>query len=167
MASSSQSALVLPEILTTSRFYIELTVDNAELVDGFFMDCQGFQRSFDTIEITEVTPKKWGKEGKSRGRVVRTKIPGNTKSDNITLKRGLCRASTFWKWFAAVEQGQWAEQYRTGDITIYSQGGTEEARFRFEEAWPASYKLGDLSASGSELQIEELELAVQEFYRIV
>ena len=32
-----------PEILTASRFYLELSLDGSnQSVDGIFMDCQGF-----------------------------------------------------------------------------------------------------------------------------
>ena len=155
----------LPEVLTSNRFYVDLLVDASGLVDAFFTECSGFKRSYDVVEIAEVTAQKWGAKGTSYGRVVRTKIPGNTKSENIILKRGLTLTTTLWDWFKTIEEGQWSEQYRDGDIVIYNQWGTEMARYSFTGAWPISYTIGSLSANTNDFVIEELELAVDEFYR--
>ncbi|MBD2123526.1 phage tail protein [Trichocoleus sp. FACHB-262] len=155
------------EILTNSRFYLEITLaDSQECIDGYFMECHGFKRSQEVISICEVTPQKWGREDAKVGRVLRTKLPGNSKSENIILKRGLCVSGTLWRWFKAVEVGNWRDQRRDGDITIYDQHADAKARFRFLKAWPVSYKISDLKAAGSEFEVEELELAVEEFIRV-
>lgn len=153
------------EVLTTSRFYLELKLEGSkELIDGYFMECQGFKRTQDVIEICEVTPQKWAKAQK--GYVQRTKIPGNTKSDNIILKFGMTISETMWKWFEKVEMGEWAKNRKDGDLTLYNQGGEIQARFRFLQAWPVRYKISDMKAGGNEFQVEELELAVSEFIRV-
>jgi phage tail-like protein len=155
------------EILTAARFYIELHLDGSqEPVDGYFMECQGFKRSQEVIEHCEVTPQKWGKNGTAQGLVVRTKIPGNPKSENLVLRRGLTISMTMWKWFNAVETGNWAGQRKAGDLTIYNQASEEQARFRFQGAWPTRYKIADVKAGSNEFEIEEVELAVDEFLRI-
>jgi phage tail-like protein len=153
-----------PEILTTCRFYLELKLDGSqEPVDAYFMDCKGFKRTQDVIEACEVTPQKWGKA--KYGQVVRTKVPGNVKSNNLTLRRGLTGSATFWKWFEAVQAGNWKEQRKSGSLTVYDQAGTMQARFEFQGAWPTSYTLTDLSASSNEVEIEEVEVAFEEFTR--
>lgn len=134
------------------------------MIDGYFMECQGFKRTQDVIEICEVTPQKWAKA--SQGYVLRTKIPGNSKSENIILKSGMTISDTLWKWFEKVESGHWAENCLDGSITIYNQGGAPHAQFDFLNAWPVRYKISDLKASGNEFQVEELELAVSEFKRV-
>lgn len=155
------------EILTASRFYLELSLDGShDLIDGYFTECQGFKRSQDVIEVCEVTSQKWGRNNASKGRVNRTKIPGNMKSENIILKRGLTISETLWKWLKAVEEGNWAKQRRDGDLTIYDQHGDPQARFRFLRGWPTSYKVSDVKTDSTEFQIEELELAVEEFLRV-
>lgn len=155
------------EVLTTSRFYLELRLDNSkDLIDAYFSECSGFKRSQEVIEIAEVTGQKWGRANNAAGRVARTKMPGNMKSENITLKFGLTTSDTIWKWFKQVERGEWSSQRRYGDITIYDQGGKEQARFRFTGAWPVSYKISDMKADSSDFQIEELELSVEEFLRV-
>ncbi|HLP88498.1 MAG TPA: phage tail protein [Nostocaceae cyanobacterium] len=146
----------LPEILTNSKFYLELILEGSQEIDGYFMDCQGFNVKQDPIEIAEVT---------KGGVVVRTKIPGNVKVGNITLKRGLSISQTMWKWFENVQNKQWGQKRKDGFLVIYDQGAREAARYDFKRAWPTSYKIGDLKAAGNEFQIEELELVVEELIR--
>ena len=153
-----------PELLINSRFYIELKLDGSqEPVDAYFMECKGFKHSQEVIEVCEVTPKKWGKA--SSGYIVRTKVPGNVKTNNITLRRGMTKSATLWKWFEAVQEGNWAKQRRDGSLTIYNQAANPEARFEFQGAWPVSYIVSDLSSSGTDLEIEEMEIAVEMFKR--
>lgn len=160
-----ETAGQVPEILTAHRFYLGLTLDGQkDNVDGFFLECQGFKRSQDAIEITEVTPNKWGASDK--GQVVRTKIPGNVKSGNITLKRGMTNSLAIWKWFEAVQEGKWASQRKNAALTIYDQSGQEQARFELAGAWPASYKIADVNARSSDIEIEEIEVAYEEFKRV-
>ena len=157
------------EILTTARFYLGLTLEGSkDLIDGYFMECQGFKRSLEVIEICEVVPQKWGAQGSAnQGRVARTKMPGNYKNDNLKLRFGMTISDTMWKWFDRVEKGEWHQLKKDGDLTLYDQGGTEQARFRFQGGWPINYKIADVKAASNDFQIEELELAVDEFLRVV
>lgn len=155
-----------PEILVSSRFYLELKLDGSnDAVDGIFMDCKGFKTTQEVIEFAEVTPEKWAKA--TKGKIRRTKIPGNLKIQNITLKRGLNISKTLWNWFEAVEQGNWGKQRRDGSLTIYNQAGEEQVRFDFFRAWPTSYTISDVSASSNDYEIEEIELACEDFRRNV
>jgi phage tail-like protein len=154
------------EILTTSRFYLEVSLDGShDLIDGYFSECQNFKRTQEVIEICEVTPQKWGTSA-SKGRMNRTKLPGNSKNDNIILRRGMTISDTFWRWLRQVESGNWAKQRRDGDLTIYDQHGDIRARFRFLRGWPISYKIANVKPDNNEFQIEEIELAVEEFMRV-
>jgi phage tail-like protein len=154
----------MPEILASCRFYVELTLDGSLApIDAYFLDCKGFKRTQEIIEVAEVTPQAWGKA--KTGYVVRTKVPGNLKTNNITLRRGLTQSPTLWKWFDAVQTGNWGAQRRDGSISIYDQAGDVQARFMFYRAWPTSYVLSDFSAGSNEVEIEEMELAVEAFIR--
>jgi len=155
------------EVLTGSRFYLELRVDGGDdRIDGYFMECLGFKRTQEVVEFCQVTPQKWGKQGNSAGRVVRSKIPGNITSGNLTLKRGMTISTALWDWFKEIEQGNWSKQRRDGDLTVYDQSSTERARFRFLGAWPVNYTISDAKVGNSDFQIEELELVVDEFVRV-
>ena len=152
------------EFLTACRFYIELKLDGSSQVDAIFLDCQGFTRTQDVIEACEVTPNKWGSA--SKGEVVRTKLPGNVKSGNLTLRRGMTSSNTFWNWFDAVQKGNWAKQRRSLSLTIYNQAGKAQARLELSAAWPAGYKIADVSAQSTEVEIEEIEVAFEGFKRV-
>lgn len=152
------------EILTASRFYLELQLDGSiDQVDGTFLECQGFQRTQEVIEICEVTPQQWGSAQK--GLVVRTKLPGNVKSGNITLRRGMTTSMALWNWFDQVQAGNWANQRKAASLTIYGQAATMQARFDLFGAWPTSYKLADVDARSTGIEIEEVEVAFEEFKR--
>jgi phage tail-like protein len=154
-----------PELLTNSRFYLELSLDGSnDAIDAIFKGCKGFKATQDVIEACEVTTQKWGQA--SRGAVVRTKIPGNVKYTNIILSRGLSSSKTLWNWFEAVQEGNWAKQRRDGSLNIYDQSGTLQARYEFNRAWPARYSIADVSADGAELEIEEIEIAVEALKRV-
>lgn len=156
-----------PEILTTCRFYLELKLDGSkDSVDGYFMDCSGFKTAQEVIEVCEVTPQKWGKDGNSRGRVIRTKIPGNVTHTNLTLRRGLTVSMTLWNWLQAVQDGNWGEQRRDGSLVIYNQAAEEQFRFEFQGAWPVSYTISDVKATGGDLEVEEIEVTVEGLKRI-
>lgn len=154
------------EILTAHSFYLELTLDGSQNpVDAIFQECQGFKRTQDVIEVCEVTSQKWGSEAKNKGLVVRTKLPGNVKSGNLTLRRGLTCSMTLWDWFQSVQVGNWAKQRRNASLTIYNQAAEPQARFDLTGAWPTSYKIADVSARSTDIEVEELEIAFEEFKR--
>jgi phage tail-like protein len=153
-----------PEILTTCRFYIELKLDGSqEPVDAYFMECKGFKQSQAAVEACEVSPRQWGKA--KSGQLVHTKLPGNVKTSNLTLRRGMTQSPTLWNWFESIQQGGWAKQLRDGSLTIYDQTGDPQTIFNFTGAWPMSYQVSDLSVSTTELAIEEMELAIESFTR--
>lgn len=156
-----------PELLSTSRFYLELQLaDSVDVVDGYFMECQGIEVNQELIEICEVTPQRWGREGRSRGRVVRTKIPGNVGYRNLTLRRGLTVSMTVWGWLERIQEGAWATERRDGSLTLYNQASEAQVRWEFKRAWPLRYAIADLDVSGGELQIETLEIALEELKRV-
>jgi len=154
-----------PEVLARCRFFLELKLDGSdESVDGYFMECSGFKVTQDIIEATEVTPQKWGKSKK--GLVVTTKIPGNVKYNNLILRRGLTCSMTLWNWLQAVQEGKWGEKRKDGSLVIYDQGAQAQFRLEFKNAWPVSYTISDLAVSSGDLEIEEMEVAVEELKRV-
>ncbi|MGG6296333.1 phage tail protein [Leptolyngbya sp. AN02str] len=156
-----------PEILSTCRFYLELKLAGSkDSVDGYFMECSGFKVTQEVIELSHVTPQKWGKDGNASGRVVSTKLPGNSGVTNMVLKRGLTCSMTFWNWMEAVQDGKWAEHRRDGSLVIYDQAAMEQFRLEFQGAWPVSYSIADVKAEGGSLEVEEVEIAVEGLKRV-
>ncbi|MGF1485908.1 MAG: phage tail protein [Prochloraceae cyanobacterium] len=162
------------EFLAASNFYIEFKLkgDNEE-IDAIFQECLGLKLAQETIEICEVTPQKWdiainekGVRGKY-GRIIRTKIPGNFTTDNLILKRGMTKSATLWKWFESVRLGNWFDRRRDGSVVIYNQAGQEQVRVNIFGAYPVRYTLGDLASHKTDIEIEELELAVDLFTRVL
>lgn len=165
----TQSKSQIPEILTACRFYLGLTLDGSTNdIDCHFLECRGFQQTQAPIEICEVTANKWGqaKTGQVAGQTVRTKLPGNVKCGNLTLRRGMTSSKELWDWFAAVQEGNWKKQRRLAALSIYNQAAEEVARFELAGAWPSSYKITDVNARSTEIEIEELEIAFEEFKRV-
>ncbi|MGD1910006.1 MAG: phage tail protein [Rivularia sp. (in: cyanobacteria)] len=151
-------------VLSPHSFYLELTLDNSsEKVDAFFLECQGFQRTQEVIEICEVTSNKFGKAKK--GLPVRTKIPGNVKSGNLTLRRGMSPSITLWDWFQA-SHDNWAKQRRNLSLTIYDPMSKGQARFELTGAWPISYQFAGVGARSTDIVIEEAEIAFEHFKRV-
>jgi phage tail-like protein len=156
------------EILSLPNFYLELNLNGSvDPIDAIFKECSGFKVSQANIEISEVTPEKWGSKGQAnQGRVVRSKIPGNVTYSNITLRKALNVSMTFWKWLESVQVGNWSEQRRDGALIIYDTARKERFRMDFKRAWPVSYKISDPNVLSDEFQIEEIEIAVEELSRV-
>jgi phage tail-like protein len=155
------------ELLAASRFFLRLELNvggGNDTVDATFLECQRFERSQPITEIVEVTPNQWAEA--KYGQMVTTKIPGRAKTENIVLKRGMTNSMTLWNWFNLVESGKWSEHVAEGSLSIYDQAGSEQARYDFRGAWPTRYKTADVNAQSTELAIEELELAVDNFVRV-
>lgn len=161
----AKSPSQLPEILTACRFYLGLSLDGSTKdIDCHFLECRGFQQTQAPIEICEVTPNQWGQAGK--GQTVRTKIPGNVKCGNLTLRRGMTSSKELWDWFSSIREGNWKKQRKLAALSIYDQASQEVARYELAGAWPSSYKITDVNARSTEIEIEELEIAFEEFKRV-
>ncbi|MBE9047729.1 phage tail protein [Pleurocapsales cyanobacterium LEGE 10410] len=158
--------IAFPEILTVSRFYIDLQLQNSsEPSDGYFMECSGFKYSHELIEFNEVFPQKVGSQ--TIGQVVTSKMPGVAKVDNITLKRGMNCSMSLWRWISDSQNRRWADNCLDGSLVIYTQKGVEGARFNFFQAFPVSYTIAGVNVAGSDLAFEELELACENLVRVI
>ncbi len=149
--------------LKTFRFHIEI-----ENFSRFgFAKCSKLQAQTDVVEYREggdnTTPKK---------------SPGLTKFPNITLSRGQILAAgagdaDIMDWYqqvfdvSAKKPGSTGKFRRDIDIVQFDKEGTEVARWRVDQCWPAEHApFGDLDAMASENSIEEMVLA-HEGYRKV
>ncbi|MEH2364200.1 phage tail protein [Nostoc sp.] len=160
MVNSSKS----PVFLTASNFHLDLKLDgSSDVVDAVFLECQGFNYSQDVIEFSEVTSGRWGKANK--GKLVHTKLPGNAKSGNLTLLRGMTSSMALWNWFELTKDGNWAKQRKNALITIH-EDGKPQARFELTAAWPSRYKIADVKANSQDMEIEEVEIAYEGFKRV-
>ncbi|MEY3013413.1 MAG: hypothetical protein RIT45_2148 [Pseudomonadota bacterium] len=91
------------------------------------------------------------------------KRPGRTKYSNVTLKRGYINNTELWEWRKAVIEGK--VQRKSGSIILCADDGTEVMRYNFFEAWPTKWKGFTLDGKGTDVNVEELELAVEKIER--
>jgi phage tail-like protein len=120
---------------------------------GSESDAEAFFRSVSGLKYeTEVLDVRAGGVNDSTFR-----LPGATKWNNITLKRGFSGSSGFMRW---------REEWLNGKCTRAS-GSIQQldtqlnviTTWSFEEAWPVKWEISDFDATKSELSIETLELA--------
>jgi phage tail-like protein len=119
-------------------------------IDGItraaFHEVSGLDSTVDVIEHREggdnTTPRK---------------LPGMTKHSNIVLKWGMTDDQELYQWHRDVVNG--TVQRRNGSIVLLDRRGQEVARWNFFKAWPAKWTGPSLTAEGTDVSIEQLELA--------
>lgn len=150
--------------LVANGFGINLQLDGSNnYSDGYFISCSEFAFTQEAIQFREVTNQRWGNATKGRSRL--TKLPGNAVGGNLTLRRGKKASQCFWQWFSSVQNGKWFEQRKNMTITFF-QEGKAKAGFQFTEAWPVSYKMGETNVMTTEIEVEEIEIAYEEYKHI-
>lgn len=121
-------------------------------IDGItraaFHEVSGLDSTVDVIEHREggdnTTPRK---------------LPGMTKHSNIVLKWGMTDDQELYQWHRDVVNG--TVQRRNGSIVLLDRRGQEVARWNFFKAWPAKWTGPSLTAEGTDVSIEQLELATE------
>lgn len=154
------------ELLAASRFFLRLELQvggGDDTMDAIFLECQRFECAQPAVTITEVGPSQWAQA--KHGQLLTTKIPGDVKTENVVLRRGMTNSMTLWNWFTLVGSGKWKEHAAEGSLSIYDQAGKEQARYDFRGAWPTRYKANDVNAQSTEIEIEELELSIDSLIR--
>lgn len=119
-------------------------------VVGAFRECTGLGSENEVVEYKASGPK---------GEYVVRKVPGRMKWNNITLKRGITDAMDMWKWRKMVEQGKIDDARKNGSIVMYSQDGTEVARWNFVNAWPSKWEGPSFNSKGTDIAIDTLTLS--------
>lgn len=154
------------EYLPSYRFMLQMDIDGGNSRESLtFRECIGLELAQDLISIYEVTPQQWAIA--NLGRVVRTKIPGNIKVENLIFRRGMTNSETLWNWIEAVYSGGWSQQRRDGSLAIYDQAGVAQLRLDIIGAWPVRYQAADVRSDGDLIEIEELEVAFDMIERVV
>lgn len=95
--------------------------------------------------------------------LVLRKRPGRTKYSNVVLKRGYINNTELWEWRKAVVEGK--VQRKSGSVILCADDGTEIMRYNFFEGWPTKWKGFTLDGKGTEVNVEEIELAVEKLER--
>lgn len=95
--------------------------------------------------------------------IILRKRPGRTKYDNITLKRGYVNTEELWAWRKKVVEGK--VERKSGSIILCADDGSEVLRYNFFEAWPCKWKGFTLDGKGTDVNVEEIELAIEKLER--
>ncbi len=128
--------------LQGNRFYVEMGGES----QAVFTEVSGLQIQMDVVEY---------EEGGSNGFVHR--LPGRTKVGTLTLKRGMACSDEFFKWQAQIALGTIAR--RNVSIVMYDVTGTEKLRWNFINAYPIKWTGPQMTADGTAVAVETLELA--------
>jgi phage tail-like protein len=119
------------------------------LVEAAFADCDGLEM---TMEIKTI------KEGGAPGRAIR--VNGPVSYSNLTLKRGMTANFDLWTWFndSVADPRLRAD----AEVVLFGPDGTSErARFLLSRCVPIKMKAPALSATGTAIAIEELQMAYE------
>jgi len=123
-------------------------------IDGInraaFHECSGFNSTIDVIEHRE-------------GGKPATKLPGQVKYGNVTLKRGITDDNQLYTWHERAAAGK--VERRNGSIVLRDRLGNQTARWNFYDAWPTKWEGPALSSEGTDVAIETLELVVERLER--
>ena len=112
-----------------------------------FNECSGIKNSTEVVEI---------QEGGLNARV--HKLPGQTRWENIVLKYGMSSDTYMIEWRNEILNDQFAAR-RNASIIVLDNALSELRRFNITNAWPVSYEGPSLSAAGSDLAVESVEIA--------
>ncbi len=113
-----------------------------------FKSVTGFSATVDSTEY---------REG-GFGYLTKRKLPGLVSYDEITLEKGLYSDPVLYNFFNDYLEGNNFTPVNAV-ITIYDNAGNPTASWSVINAWPTSYKSGDLNAEDSSILIESLTLA--------
>ena len=88
--------------------------------------------------------------------IILRKRPGRTKYSNIVLKWGITDDR---------EVIDRLVERKSGSIILAADDGSEIMRYNFYEAWPCKWKGFTLDGKGTDVNVEEMELAVEKIER--
>jgi phage tail-like protein len=133
------------------NFSVEIQREGAggPLVEASFSDCDGLEM---TMEVKTI------REGGAPDRAIR--LNGNVAYANLTLKRGMTNNFDLWTWF----RDSIADPRLRADaevVMLATDGKSERARFQLSRCVPIKMKAPALSAIGTAVAIEELQMAYE------
>ena len=118
------------------------------VTQGAFKNVEGFDSETEIISV-----------GDPNGVSVDQKRPGRSKFGNLVLKRGYINSPELWNWRKRVIEGH--IERKAGAVVLCGDDGTEIMRYNFFEAWPTKWKGFVLDGKGTDVTVEELELAIE------
>ena len=143
------------EVLTTENFGLQGPLRGFRFTAAFeglgtssFKSVTGFSVNVDSSTY---------REGGSTYLTAR-KLPGLVNYDDISLEKGLYSNPLLYNFFNGFLEGNSFKPVNA-KIIIYDNAGQPTASWTVINAWPTSYRSGDLSAEDSSILVESLTLA--------
>ena len=124
------------------RFYVEID----GMAQAVFTEVSGLQLEMEVMEY---------QEGGVNDFVHR--LPGRTKSSNLTLKRGMTSSNKFFNWYAELAAGKITP--KNVSVVMYDVKGNELARWNLIKAYPVKWIGPQFNAHDAAAAVETLELA--------
>ena len=124
------------------RFYVEID----GMAQAVFTEVSGLQLEMEVMEY---------QEGGVNDFVHR--LPGRTKSSNLTLKRGMTSSNEFFNWYAELAAGKITP--KNVSVVMYDVKGNELARWNLIKAYPVKWIGPQFNAHDAAAAVETLELA--------
>jgi phage tail-like protein len=114
--------------------------------DTGFSECSGLEATMAVDEYAE--------GGRNTGVL---KFPGRVRHPNIKLRRGVTSSLDLWRWHEDFLRGR--GRRRDGLIQLLNDGGDVVRSWRFQRGIPIRWGGPPMNALGSQIAIEELEIA--------
>jgi phage tail-like protein len=131
-------------------FQVDFGAGDPGSVDGGFEEVGPIAADIEVIEY---------RAGNDRVNTAR-KLPGLNRVHDVTLKRGVIGSTTLFEWFRAGTLGQ--ADRRDVTIRLLNEDHTDVVfTWRLVRAWPVRYVVSSLSATCSDVAIEELVLTCE------
>lgn len=128
-------------------FNFQVQISNTSVAG--FRECSGLSFTTDPVEYREGTDKALHPR----------KLTGLRKFANISLKRGVTDNQELWKWYKNVLNGK--TDRRNGSIVLRNEEHESVMRWKFENAFITKYETSNFNATGNDVTIETIELAVE------
>lgn len=128
-------------------FNFQVQINNTSVAG--FRECSGLSFTTDPVEY---------REGNERPLHPR-KLTGMRKFANLSFKRGITDNQELWKWYKNVLNGK--TDRRNGTIVLRNEEHQSVVRWKFENAFITKYETSSFNATGNDVTIETIELAVE------
>ena len=128
------------------RFKVEIQ----GVIEAHFSSVSGLSVSIDVVEQEEGGVNEYTH-----------KLKGQTRYQNIVLKRGVTTSRSFFDWVKkSVNNKETKAARKNGMIVLYGDSGKKEIqKWQFLRAWPCKWEGGNFDTGSSAALLETLELA--------
>jgi len=104
------------------------------------------------------------REGNEPNPATIRKLTGLTKYGNLTLKSGIPDSMDLYDWYMTGVKGK--VERKNISVIVVDEEGKDTCRWNFIQAWPSKYDPPDLTAKGSDVAIELLEIVHEGMERV-